>query len=206
MIRSFPLVVAVPQTLQLYFQQILPLADCNANDGKVVGQLLIDVVESKPTDLPHAIRTFANRTAMLRECGFRHIGDALLALLMTIDKSASSDDVPAAALAVARDASSLTAEQASAIGSMIASKTRSHAPASALHRAVHLHPVLQAMRSQHAWFMPMLEVLVAANAIETRRISTLGIGKRFSAIITPAEPSETLIDVPPDDRCSAVRP
>jgi hypothetical protein len=40
--------------------QLRPPIACSAEDGRVAGHLLMDVEESKPTDLPHSVRTFAN--------------------------------------------------------------------------------------------------------------------------------------------------
>ncbi len=189
------------QATQLYFQQLRPLTNCDPEDGQVVAHLLMDLVRSKPKYLAHAIRTYANRTAMLRGCGFRHIGDALVALLTAFEKS-DYGSVPAVALEPAQGPSSLTAEQASAIGYMIVSNTiRSHVPAAALHKLVKSHLVLRTMHTHHAWFVPMLEALVNANVVGLRQST-----KQFSAIGTPKLPSEALIKVTSSDLCSVVRP
>jgi hypothetical protein len=149
-----------PQSMQRYFQQVRPLSACDAEDGRIVGRMLTDLVDRKrkPKDLAHAIRTFANNTAMLRESGFRHIGVMLVHLLMA---DAPGRAVNGAATAVL-DPSSVTEQQAIAIGSAIASSVcQSHVPATALKRIVMSHPVLQAMTLGHAWFFPMLELLTA---------------------------------------------
>jgi hypothetical protein len=83
--------VAVPATLQQYFQQILPLEKCDAEDGRVVGQLLVDLASEYPKDPARAIREFADRTAMLRDCGFAHIGE-MLARLLSADVQGRPDD------------------------------------------------------------------------------------------------------------------
>ena len=126
--------VAVPATHQHYFQQVLPLAKCDAGDGRVVGQLLVDLMSSNPKDPVRAIREFADRTAMLRDCGFAHIGD-MLARLLSADVQGGADDettvvpsTPVRAAAVVLDPSSLTEKQASAIGSAIASSVRQAQP------------------------------------------------------------------------------
>jgi hypothetical protein len=94
-----PTQMSAPVTQQLYFQQLLPLGDCDAEDGRFVGHMLMAVVDSKPKDLPHAIRTFANQMAMLRECCCPRIGDMLVALLSsampTTDAPSAADDAPA---------------------------------------------------------------------------------------------------------------
>ncbi len=176
------------QTLQLYFQQIWPLAGSDADDGRVVGQMLIDLVESKPKDLAPAIREFAYRTAMLRDCSLRHIGVMLVTLL-----TAGAQDGPSDAPIVVLDPSLMTEQQAITLGSVIASSAhRSRVPTKALHRIVGLHAVLRAMKSAFVWFVPMLEVMVAHKAAEPRR-STLV--KRLSSIVSVNQPSVTPIDV-----------
>jgi hypothetical protein len=160
----------VPQNLQRYFQHIRPLSECDAEDGRVVGHMLLDLVQNNLKDLAHAIRLFANRTSMLRQCSCRHLG-AMHARLLSADARAEFDD---AAAIVVLGPSALTGKQATAIGSVIASSVRrSHAPAAALKQVVQSHAVLQAMKSRYAWFVPMLEVITACKAAELRRPSLM---------------------------------
>jgi hypothetical protein len=173
--------------MQAYFQQIRPLATCVAEDGRVVGHLLLDLVDRKPKDLAHAIRTFANRTAMLRECGFAHIGDMLVAMLVA-DAHSDVVLVPHAA----GDPAPVTAEQATAIGGMLVARARSShsVPTVAVRQAVDSHPVLRAMKTQHAWLVPMAEILLfPPAAVEPRRPS---IARRLGAVVTP----QATADVP----------
>ena len=171
-----PACVAVPQSIMQYFQQLRPASQCDAEDGRVVGQLLVDLVESKPKDLAHAIRTFVNRTAMIRECGCRHIG-TMLAHLLSAAAQGPDDD---ATIEEDLDPSSVTEKQAAAIGSAIASSThRSRMPATAVLKVVNSQPVLIAMKSRYPWFGPMLEVLLNPRAVEGRRSSLV---KRLSSI------------------------
>jgi hypothetical protein len=205
--------VAVPSTLQLYFQQVRPLAKCDAEDGRVVGHMLVDLASRNPKDLACAIREFAYRTAMLRDCGFARIGD-MLARLLSADVHGGSDDdttaipsptVKTAAVAsilapsthgesehmpqqdAACDPASVTVEQAAAIGSMVARSVRSaHMPATALRKVVNKYAVLRTMKSSYVWFVPMLEVVTVHKAKQARR-STLG--KRLSSIVAAEAPS-----------------
>jgi hypothetical protein len=168
----------VPQSTQRYFQQIRPLSACDAEDGRVVGRMLKDLVESKPKDLAHAIRTFANSTAMLRESGFRHIGVMLEYLLLADAPSGAVCDTALVAL----DRSSATEQQAIAIGGAVASIVRrSHVPATAVRKVVNSHAVLRAMNSDFVWFVPMLEVLVAQKVAAKSRRSTLM--RRMSSLV-----------------------
>jgi hypothetical protein len=165
---------------QAYFQQIRLADQCDAADGRVVGHMLIELAQSPPKDVDRAIRQFVDRTAMLRESGFRHIG-AMLAQLLRADTQGNPDeDAPITAL----NPSALTEKQASAIGSAIAqSKRRSHVPATALRTVVESCAVLCTMQSRYAWFVPMLEVLTAHETAEPRRsVSTQRLGS-----IAPAE-------------------
>ena len=167
----------VPQSVQRYFQQIRPLSACDAEDGRIVGRMLKDLVESKPKDLAHAIRTFANNTAMLRESGFRHIG-VMLEHLLTAD--APGGAVSDSAI-VALDPSSVMKKHAIAIGGVIASSVgRSHAPGTALKMIVESHPVLRAVTLGHVWFVPMLEVLTAREVASRRSL----FERRSSSIAT----------------------
>ena len=169
-----------PKTMQVYFQQLLPLSKCEARDGWVVGNLLLDLVESNPKELAHAIRTFVNCTAMLRNCSFCQIGAMLVPLLQLLtpaDAAGSCDD----AAGVAADPASVTEKQATALGSAIASRVHSaHAQAAALHQVLTSHAVLRAMKSDYAWFVPMLEVLTAPKSAEPRRPTFV---RRLSAIV-----------------------
>ncbi len=199
---------AVPATLLEYFQQVRPLAKCDAEDGRVVGLMLVDLVNSNPKDLPHAIREFTYRTAMLRNCGFAHIGDMLVRLLSTDVHGGSDDDTtagPSQTVATAAvvsilapsthgdlehtpqqeaacDPASVTVEQAAAIGSMVARSLRSaHIPAMALRKVVNKYAVLRTMKSSYVWFVPMMEVLTVHKTMQARRPT---LGRQLSSIIT----------------------
>jgi hypothetical protein len=170
-----------PKTYVLYWQQLRPIAECDADDGRVVGRLLLDLVDSKPTDLAHEIRTFANRMAMLRECSCSHIG-AMLVHLLTVEVQSGPDENDSASVVLSP--SSVTEEQAIAIGRAIASSVkRSDMPATALRRLLQSNSVLRAMKSQYVWFFPMLEVLTDDEAPQGRG-SVLQEMKRLSTILT----------------------
>ena len=165
----------MPATLQRYFQQTLPLEKCDAGDGRVVGQLLVEIVSRNPKDPARAIREFADRTAMLRDCGFAHIGDMLARLLGADVQDGPDDDAtaipstPRTAAAGGPNRSALTQKQAIAIGSAIVSSVhQAHSLAVGLNKVVQSHGALQAMKSEYAWFVPMLEVVMAHKAAEPR--------------------------------------
>jgi hypothetical protein len=108
------------QETQAYFQQLLPPSSCDAEDGRHVGHELHDLVDSKPADLRRAIRTFADRSKMLRECGFRNIGDMLAAMFTPFTTPQSA----VGAAIAAQDSGSISKEQAALIGSAFVAQLR----------------------------------------------------------------------------------
>jgi hypothetical protein len=71
--------------------------------------------------------------------------------------------------AIGLDPSSLTEKQAIAIGYAIASSVQqAHTLAAGLKTVIKSHGLLQAMKSEYAWFVPMLEVVMAHKAAERR--------------------------------------
>jgi hypothetical protein len=169
--------------LQCYFQHVRPLSECDADDGRIVGHMLLDLAQRNPKDPAHAIRTFVNRTAMLRECGFRHIG-AMLVQLLDVDAAQGEPDHHATIVELSP--SMVTEQQAHVIGSAIASGTRqSHVPASALKKVLQSHEVLRAMTLGYIWFVPMLEIITARKHEQLRRSAVM---KRLSAFGTTRAP------------------
>jgi hypothetical protein len=139
--------------------------------------MLKDLVERKPKDLAHSIREFVCRTEMLRKCGFSFISAMLTCLLIPDPEAGSDGDAPITAL----DRSSVTENQAIAIGGAIAqSVRRSHVPATAVRKVVNSHAVLRAMQSDFVWFVPMLEVLVAQRSVESGRSTLM---RRLSSLV-----------------------
>ena len=180
----------MPATLLQYFQQVRPLAKCDVEDGRVVGHMLVDLVSSNPKDPARAIRELADRTAMLRDCGFAHIGEMLMRLLSTDVQGGPDDDTTAAA---GLDPSSLTEKQGIAIGSAIASSVhQAHALAGGLKMVVQSHAVLRAMKSKYAWFTPMLEVIMAHKAAHLRGSVTVAMN-RLRSIISPVGSSDVAL-------------
>ena len=172
-------------SLQRYFQHIKPLTACDAEDGRIVGQLLLEVLTQTPKDPAHAIRTFTNCTTMLRECDFRHIG-AMLVRLLAADAHVGPDKDAAN---VAPEPSLVTEKQAMAIGSVIASVRLSGMPAVALQHVVNSLAVLRAMKSCFVWFVPMLEVLAVPDIAQPRRSTLM---KRLISIAAARAPIDAV--------------
>jgi hypothetical protein len=180
---------SVPQDVMLYFQQIRPLSECEEEDGVVVGCLLLDLVTRNPKELAPTIRQFVLRTAMLRECGFCHIGEMLCRVLIP-DAQIPSGLAHATRPAIrVHDPSLLTETQAVAIGSAIVTGVR-QCPllATALQKVVRSHTVLRIMKGRHVWFVPMLTVVAGHKALtEEPRRSTLM--RRLSSIAVAVVPN-----------------
>ena len=176
---TIPSQMRVPHSMQLYFQHLRPPSDCSDEDGRTVGHLLTSLVQLKPNDLAHAIRSFVNRTAMLRESGWPHIGSMLVGVMGTFYFSVSGlhpGGYPARASPVPthEDPSLGTEAQATLIGSLLASKVRSsHTPAAACHKSIRSNAVLAMMKERHNWFVPLMEVLLVL-PMERRRSTASG--------------------------------
>lgn len=144
-------------------------------------------------DLHHAIREFAGRTVMLRDCCCRFIGDLLVALLTTTPTADVRSD-PQGVPNGARDISSLTATDTAALGGMLLWSLSQGSP---LHEAVDSQPVLSAMKSQYAWFLPMLEILSGQHLPDKKTMLLLrrpSLRKRAS--VMPDGSDATLDQVP----------
>ena len=202
--------VAVPTTLRRYFQHVWPIEECGAEDGRAVGHMLHDLVSSKPKDLDHAICEFVDRTAMLRDCGFAHIGDMLVRLLRGDvhgkpgDGTVAISPAPVPPTAVGLDPSALTEEHAVAIGSaIVVSVHDASAPVAGLKTVVKSHAILEVMKSQYAWFVPMLEVLMAPNVAsdadaadeESGFSSVVRLGGESALMTPPPSPSPPMLSV-----------
>jgi hypothetical protein len=178
-------------SVQRYFQQILPLSECTAEDGQAVGKLLIDLVAGNPQDLLQAILEFVNRTAMLRECGCPHIGTMLHRILNAgaPPASGSGDE----AVLRGRDPLFLTEAQAAAIGNAVSSGIH-------LKKVVERQTVLRTMKGKHVWFLPMLELLIEHKAARPR-LSTWRT--RLSSIVAAQKPAEVMSndDKGAEDEC-----
>jgi hypothetical protein len=202
--------VAVPTSVQRYFQQVLPLPKCDAGDGRVVGHMLVDILSSNPKDLARAIREFADRTAMLRDCGFAHIGEMLARLLGADVQDGPDDDAtvipstPVTTAAVGPNRSALTEKQAIALGCAIASSVhQAHALAAGSSKVVQSHGALQAMKAEYAWFVPMLEVVMAHKAAHPRGSVVM---KRLRSIIIPIASSDAALHADAADEESGFSP
>ena len=139
----------------------------------------MDLMNSSSKDVAHAIREFANRTAILRECGFRQIGAFLVALLSEQHAEIASQKVTP----MPQDPGAITEEQAAGIGRELVTAV-GHPPIAitAVRKAAESHSVLRTMRSRYIWFLPMLEVLLVQVIQDRRRFST---ARRLTSIVTP---------------------
>jgi hypothetical protein len=104
------------------------------------------------------------------------------------DRTSPIPIAPVPTTAVGLDPSSLTEEQAIAIGAAIALIVReADMAATGLKRIVQSHAVLRAMKLKHAWFAPMLETIMAHTAAEARGSLWM---KRLTSRIASVAPSD----------------
>jgi hypothetical protein len=137
------------------------------------------VVDDKPEHLAHAIRNFVNRTAMLRECGCRHIG-LMLVELTCPSLSPSADDASVESIVASiqeGNLGALTEGQASSIGRLLSSRTRSahssSSMAATVANVVRSIAPLHKLASTYDWFVPMLETIAQSKAKSGKRQSIL---------------------------------
>jgi hypothetical protein len=138
---------------------------------------------------------------MLRDCGFAHIGEMLARSLSADGQTRPDDDAtaipstPRTAAAGGPNRSALTEKQAIAIGCAIASIVHeAHALAAGLNKVVNSHPVLQAMKSDFAWFVPMLEVAMAHRAAQLRGSVVMNRLRSMRSSIAPVVPIDVASD------------
>jgi hypothetical protein len=133
---------------------------------------------------------------MLRDCGFAHIGEMLAQLLSANVQGRPDDDATAipSTPTVGPNRSALTEKQAIAIGCAIASSVhQAHALAAGLERVVQSHGALQAMKSEHAWFVPMLEVIMAHKAAQPRGSVAMNRLRSMRSSVSSVAPSEVAL-------------
>jgi hypothetical protein len=152
---ALPTLMHLPLTLQQYFLQIRPIGDCTADDGRLLGLLLLDYTRNvKKPRRAKAVATFTLRTAMLREVPLAN----LVVLLQSICKE-SYDGL--AGDVKTRDPAQLTAAHAKTIGDGITAIRRGHTvPAKAVAEALAKYAVLRATAQQCTWFEPMLVAIL----------------------------------------------
>jgi hypothetical protein len=126
----------------------------------------------------------------------------MLARSLSADVQGGPDDdataipsTPVTAAAVGLDPSSLTEKQAIAVGSAIASSVhQAHALAAGLKKVVKSHGVLQVMKSEYAWFMPMLEGIMAHKDAERRGSVVMNRLRSMRSSIAPVAPIDVTSD------------
>jgi hypothetical protein len=184
-----PELMRMPYDMQCYFIQLKPPSECTAEDGVLLGHLLMDLLETKKGPArATAIRMFVERTAALCECGFAHldaflcgvfVGSIVFQLGLGLQKF-KTVSVPEVA---AVDPRAMTAAAAASIGHGFESTMRiSATPTDAIDDLLPKYPALRVMVQRHVWFRPLLETLakrrVASSPLGLKL--RLGIGAAFS--------------------------
>jgi hypothetical protein len=116
----------------------------------------------------------------------------------------ATQSAPVPTAAVGLDPSSLTKEQAIAIGTAIVFSFREHDVLTAgLKRVVKSHAALRAMESKYAWFVPMLEVILERKTAGPRRSTVL---MRLRSSISSVAPSDEASNADGADEESSFTP
>jgi hypothetical protein len=184
---NLPELMRMPNDIQRYFIQITPPSELRAEDGALLGHLFMDLVATKKgPERALAIRTFVERTATLRECGFAHL-DAFfrgifeesvlfqLGLGLRKFKAVSVPEV------VAVNPGAMTAAASASIGHGFESTVRiSATPADAIDDLLATYRALGVMAQRHVWFRAMLETKRRVVAAPLGLRLRLGIGAVFS--------------------------
>jgi hypothetical protein len=123
---------------------------------------------AKKPDQASAIRTFVERTAMLRECRCANLSDMLIGALTTQSFSVRPKDVLTA------DPAALTAAEAETIGRGLECIVRlSTTHTEAVDDLLRKYPALAVTAQRHVWFRAMLE------AIAKRRMASAPFGLKL---------------------------
>ena len=106
-----------------------------------------------------ALRRFVSRTAMLRDCGFKHIGVVLVTILRGPSDSIADDasEVDPEPEVISEE---ITEAEAIDIGGAFAPSLANHDTAAAAVAAyIEKYVALRKLSERHVWFRPMLETI-----------------------------------------------
>ncbi len=158
-------IMRLPYALQAYFMHIhegLPSTGYSAEDGRIVGSLLMDVVKytgkvrmSKEAKRLQAaeIAKFAMRTAMLDNAPLGHVCDMLTKML-------ASNWHPVGEVATT-DPALITQAEAIAIGKSCKAIRLRHLHAhTSVDELLHRYVALRTFSQGNAWFGPLLETII----------------------------------------------
>jgi hypothetical protein len=177
---NLPELMRTPYDIQRHFLQLKPPSNLTAQDGVLLGHMLMDLVaRKKGPERAAVIRMFVERTAMLRECGFAHLDglfrgifeESVLFQLSIGIRKFKTVSVPEV---VAVDPAAMTAVAAASIGHGFESTVRiSASPAEAIDNLLPKYPALGVMAQRHVWFRSLLET------IAKRRVAAAPLGLKL---------------------------
>ncbi len=164
--NEFAALMSSPYNLQTYFLKVRLPGNCTADDGTLIGHMIVDTAEAaeKP-DRASAISACIMQTAVLRECGFASLDAMLTAIVASVAEEGldrlgrNSHFVQ---LSGELSPASLSRDEAVAIGQQIASNlARSLVVDTVLPEIIRNCNclALRVMDERHAWFRPMVEVI-----------------------------------------------
>ena len=166
--------MSAPRNLRVYFQRLRPLDLCTAEDGKLVGAMLMDVAMSKG-NCSAAIADFFIRMAMLRDTPFTHFCAMLTAAAEPRSRFSRTAITAAALAAVGKsgtkrnsyvqvetkiDPEMLTEHEARLIGRAFRDAVAAYKmPSLAAAEIRNMYPAIATLVEKYEWFGPMTEAI-----------------------------------------------
>jgi hypothetical protein len=166
--------MSAPRNLRVYFQRLRPLDLCTAEDGKLVGTMLMDVALSKGS-CSAAIADFFVRMAMLRDTPFTHFCAMLTAAAEPRSRFSPTAITAAARAAVGKsgtkqnsyvqvetkiDPELLTEHEARLIGRAFRDSVAANKmPSLAAAEIRNMYPAIATLAEKYEWFGPMTEAI-----------------------------------------------
>jgi hypothetical protein len=158
-----PALVLTPLRIQAYFLQTRRIETCSAEDGRMLGHVLMEHVQSSKTEelALAALANFAMQTAMLRDSHLPHLNVMLRSMLFTSKRDLLFNKF-LSQQPCTQDPSLLTAADAATIGRDIRAISLGHiVPADVGAEVFAKYAVLRIVAQQSPWLQPMLEVVLA---------------------------------------------
>ena len=171
--------MSAPRNLRVYFQRLRPLDVCSAEDGRLVGSLLMDATLLSEGSANKVVGDFFIRTAMLRDTPFPHFCDMLASAVESRSRvslssvkasvlaavgnaGANQNGVPNSYIQVETklDPSLLNEHEARLIGRAFGEAVAANKmPCLAVVDLMNTYPTLSHLAERYEWFRPMIEAI-----------------------------------------------
>jgi hypothetical protein len=158
---AIPQMMSMASEMQAYFVQVRSMNKCEAADGALVGNLLMDAARTASNaERSHTVSKFVMRTAMLCECKCPHL-DVLLSTIV-------ENKYRRTKISKTKDPALLTASEAVAIGrSFSLILLQSNSPSAAVQQFAFQNLTIGELAQEYRWFRPMIEAIAKRLLAET---------------------------------------